>query len=149
MSGSRRTILINDVDAAGVVFYARAMAIAHEGYELAMAALGISFAEMIRTGAAALPVVRAEADFRRPLRHGDQVRLRVRLAELKSSSYRVVIDLHVEEEGKEGEAATVAVSVTQVHVHLDLTTRRAAALPPALLAALAQLEPHPSLSAPA
>jgi len=132
MATQTRTVLINDIDAAGVMFYARAMAMAHEAYELALLTGGIDFAQLIRAGVGALPVVHAEAVFHQPLRHGDRLTIAVLLKALSARSYTVRIVLMVRD--------VPAVSVTQTHVYLDLASRRAAALPDAISASLARLD---------
>jgi len=127
-----RTVLINDIDAAGVMFYARAMAMAHEAYELAALECGIDFAQLIRAGVGALPVVHAEAVFHQPLRHGDKLTIAVLLKSLSNKSYTVRIVLMVRD--------LPAVSVTQAHVYVDLASRRAAPLPDAISAGLARFD---------
>ena len=132
MPSQSRIVLINDIDAAGVMFYARAMAMAHEAYELALLELGIDFAALIRAGVGALPVVHAEAVFHQPLRHGDKLTIAVLLKSLSNKSYTVRIVLMVRD--------LPAVSVTQAHVYVDLASRRAAPLPDAISAAVARLD---------
>ncbi len=126
-----RTVLINDVDAAGVVFYARSIAIAHEAYEVAMATCGLPFARVVAGGRYALPVVHVEADYRRALRHGDALECRVQCGATSRASYTILIALW--SRGAE------AIAVTQVHVQLDLASARAVRLDEEVSAALARL----------
>jgi acyl-CoA thioesterase FadM len=126
-----RRILLSDVDAAGVLFCARGLAIAHDGYEQAMAAAGLPLEAVIQGRRYALPLVRAEIDFRAALRQGDEIETAVRLLEIGSSSYVVSCTLL--------KAGSVAVAVKQVHVHLDLASMRASPVPPELAAALGRL----------
>jgi 1,4-dihydroxy-2-naphthoyl-CoA hydrolase len=128
-----RTVLINDVDAAGVVFYARSIAIAHEAYEEAMARCGLPFARVVASQRYALPVVHVEADYRRALRHGDLIECRVRAGEASRASYTILVGLW--------SGGAEAVAIKQVHVQLDLASARAVRLDDEVRAALDRLGP--------
>ena len=82
-------VSLHDTDAAGVLFFAHLFRHAHDAYEAWMGELGFALDEMIRDGGLALPLVHAEADFKRPLRHGDLIRVEVRVDELRASSFGV------------------------------------------------------------
>lgn len=126
-----RRVLLNDVDAAGVVFYARIMAMAHESYEEAMAGIGLALDELIRAGRLGLPLVHAEADFQRPLRHGELVETRVALARIGESSFSVRIGFAV--------GGAPCAQVTQVHACVDMDRLAAVPIPEPMRAALGRL----------
>ena len=132
-----RRVLLNDVDAAGVVFYARIMAMAHEAYEEAMARAGLALDELIRAGRAGqsvrigLPLVHAEADFSRPLMHGELVETRVALERVGEKSLTVSVAFSVG-----GQPAAV---VKQVHACVDMDRRESVVVPPEMRAKLALL----------
>jgi 4-hydroxybenzoyl-CoA thioesterase len=128
-------ILINDVDAAGVAFFARLVAIAHEGYEHALAAAGLPIAALIREGRYGLPVVHIESDFAHPVRHGDVLVATVACERIGGSSYACRIDLVIEAEGRSTPAATVR----QVHACIDVARGASTPLPEAIRAALQRL----------
>jgi 1,4-dihydroxy-2-naphthoyl-CoA hydrolase len=128
---SQRRVLLNDVDAAGVVFYARIMAMAHEAYEEAMARAGLALDELIRAGRIGLPLVHAEADFSRPLTHGELVETRVALERVGEKSVTVTIAFAV--------GGQPAALVKQVHACVDMDRRASVAVPPEMRAKLALL----------
>ena len=118
-----------DIDAAGIVFYAHLFRYAHEAYEQFMQQIGCSLQEMLAQGSYLLPLVHAEADYHRPLRYADQLCLELRLKRLGRTSftlgYRVL-----------GEDQTTHASLETVHVALDRTTQRPLTLPDSLRKAL-------------
>jgi 1,4-dihydroxy-2-naphthoyl-CoA hydrolase len=128
---SARRILLNDVDAAGVVFYARIMAMAHEAYEAAMARAGLALDQLIRDGRLGLPLVHAEADFSRPLTHGEMVETRVALERVGEKSVTVRIEFNVG-----GQPAAV---VRQVHACVDMDRRESVPVPEDMRAKLSRL----------
>jgi acyl-CoA thioesterase FadM len=126
-----RILALDDIDAAGVAFGPRLIALAHHAFEQAMADAGAPLPDLLREGRWAMPLVRIDTVFTAPLRHGDRVGWTVRLERLGDTSATLRID-----------AATgtgPAYSVTQVHVCLDRTTGRPAPWPVPLRAALERL----------
>jgi 1,4-dihydroxy-2-naphthoyl-CoA hydrolase len=66
-------VRFQDVDAAGIVFFARLFDLMHDAYVAFLADRGIALAEEIRTGTYIAPLSHAEGDFLRPLRFGDLI----------------------------------------------------------------------------
>jgi acyl-CoA thioesterase FadM len=126
-----RRILLDDCDAAGVVFGPHIAALAHQAYEEALAALGIDFAALIRGGELALPYVHLECEFRAPMRHGDLVDWRVSCSRIGGSSFTMRIEAVV--------GATSCAVVNQTHVAIDPRLRSKVTLPTELRAALTTL----------
>jgi 1,4-dihydroxy-2-naphthoyl-CoA hydrolase len=124
------TVRLNDIDAAGVVFAARICAIAHECYEDDLAAAGLPLARLLAEGSCLLPLVRLEADFRAPLRHGDRLTTRYAV-ECGTDRYHVTIELRLDDD-------RVAGRVIQHHRCLS-AARQACSLPPAVRDALTRL----------
>ena len=62
-----RRVYLGDTDAAGVVYFAKGMEICHEAYEESLASSDISLEQMLADKKVALPIVRAEIDFLRPM----------------------------------------------------------------------------------
>ncbi|MBA2479390.1 MAG: acyl-CoA thioesterase [Planctomycetes bacterium] len=131
-----RRVLLNDVDAAGVVFYARIMAIAHECYEEAMAGSGLGLDALIRAGRIGLPLVHADADFSHPLRHGDQVACSVCCETIGTKSFTIRVDLTVL-----GAEPRAAATVRQIHACVDMDRLQSMPLPADLRAKLTALAP--------
>jgi 1,4-dihydroxy-2-naphthoyl-CoA hydrolase len=83
-------IRLHDTDAAGVLFYGHLFRHAHDAYESFMEAIGFPLHELIGTGTApgvGLPIIRAQAQYLRPLRQGDAVRIELRVAEVRNRSF--------------------------------------------------------------
>ena len=128
------TVPFQDIDAAGIVFYAHLFRYAHEAYEHFMQQTGCSLHRLLTEGSYLLPLVHAEADYHRPLRHADRLTIELRLQKLGQSSftlgYRVL-----------GEDQTEHAGLETVHVALDRTTHQPMALPDSLREALASIGP--------
>ncbi len=120
------SIRLHDTDAAGRLFFAHLFRHAHDAYEALMSSLGFPLAALIREGETLLPLTHAQADYRRPMLHGDRVRVEVRVMEVRRRSFAIGYRFL----GEQGE--TLA-SARTVHV---LINNDPAALPPALHAAL-------------
>lgn len=123
------TVPFQDIDAAGVVFYAHLFRYAHEAYEHFMQHIGCSLQELLAEGSYLLPLVHAEADYRRPLHHADRLTIELWLKTLGQTSftlgYRVL-----------GDDQTQHARLETVHVALDRTTQRPLTLPASLREAL-------------
>jgi acyl-CoA thioesterase FadM len=127
-------IRLNDIDAAGVVFGPRLIALAHEAAEDALRVAGLDFAMVLKEGAYALPLVRIESDFAAPVRHGDELVPTVVVARTGGKSFTLEIRLDLAD-------GTRAATVTQTQVVIGLPERRPMALPAEVVAALGRLTP--------
>ncbi len=119
----RFRVALHDTDAAGVLFFAHLFRHAHDAYEVWMAALGFPLDAMLRDGGLRLPIVDAEADYRRPLRHGDTVTVHLAVAETGDSAF--TLDYRFLDA-----TGALAASARTVHVGIDRSDDRA--LPEAL-----------------
>lgn len=121
----QRLVRFPDVDAAGVVFFARYLEWFHDAYFAWLAAHGIDPTKMFEPGGWGTPLVHAEADFQASLVPGDRVGIELRSEKIGGSSftlsYRMV-----------GEQAKLHATGRTVHVCLDVTTRRPRPIPAAL-----------------
>jgi len=125
----RFRVSLHDTDAAGVLFFAHLFRHAHDAYEAWMTELGFPLDEIIRDGHLALPLVHAEADYKRPLRHGDLIRVELRLDELRASSFSVGYRFMTTE-------VAVAATARTIHVAIRPGDSASRSLPDALAAAL-------------
>ncbi len=123
-----RRILLDDCDAAGVVFGPRIVALAHHAYEESLAAVGVDLAALIRAGELALPYVHLDCEFRAPLRHGDELRLAVTCEKIGTTSFTMAIEFF--------RAAESCAKVRQTHVAIACATRAKTELPATIRAAL-------------
>ena len=95
-----RTVLFQEVDAAGIVFYSRIFDWFHDAYFAHLAAHGIDVPHVLATDAWAGPLVHAEADYHRPFRFGD--RITVQMLSVKLGGTALTIEYRI----VDGEAAT-------------------------------------------
>jgi len=82
-------VALHDTDAAGVLFFAHLFRHAHDAYEAFMAEIGWPLPALIRDGELALPLVHAEADYLRPMRHGARVAIEVQVRRVGRTSFQI------------------------------------------------------------
>jgi YbgC/YbaW family acyl-CoA thioester hydrolase len=126
------TVPFQDIDAAGIVFYAHLFRYAHEAYEQFMREAGCSLRELLADGSYLLPLVHAEADYRRPMRHADELQIELRLKRLGGTSFTLGYRVLAEDQSEHA-------SLETVHVAIDRETHRPMTLPDSLRKALARL----------
>lgn len=124
-----RTVRLADTDAAGVVFFARTLAICHEAYEESLATAGIDLNGLLGATGIVVPISRSEADYKRPLRPGDKLRISVSPALLTDHSFAIRFEIT-----KLGAIEKLAAVVRTEHVCTAPAKRARAALPAALAA---------------
>ena len=124
-----RTIHFADTDAAGVVFFANYLAICHEAYEEALAAAGLDVTAIFAANAIVIPIARSSAEYLRPLRAGDKVRVTVRPEPAGDDSFVINYELT-----RLGPIAKLAARVRTEHVSTSPQLRSRVSLPPALAA---------------
>lgn len=124
-----RTVRLADTDAAGVVFFARTLALCHEAYEESLAAAGLDLNDFLGRADIVVPISRSEADYKRPLRVGEKIRIAVTPSPLSANSFAVRYEIT-----KLGAAEKLAAVVRTEHVCTSIARRERAPLPPALAA---------------
>lgn len=133
------TVRFGDVDAAGILYYPRLYHCLHVAMEEVFAAeLGIDYAELVGRDRRGFPTVSVETEFRRPLRHGDEIEVEVAVERVGRSStawrYRVF---------RRGESEP-AIESRQITANMDLDTGKAEEIPAELRAGLERLRPEPA-----
>jgi 1,4-dihydroxy-2-naphthoyl-CoA hydrolase len=123
-----RIVRFQDVDAAGVVFYARVFDYFHDAYVSCLRSRGASLEAALSSGAWAAPLRRAEADYRRPLRFGDAIRVSVASARVEETEF--TLEYRIDRDGE-----TVCVGRT-IHVSVDPETFVRAPVPDVVKEAL-------------
>ena len=88
-----RTIHFPDTDAAGVVFFANYLSICHEAYEEALGAAGLDVATFFSANGIVVPIAKSTAEYLRPLRVGDKIRVTVRPEPLSVNSFALNYEL--------------------------------------------------------
>lgn len=124
-----RTVRFADTDAAGVVFFARYLAICHEAYEEALAAAGMELGKFFAANAVVVPIARSECDYLRPLAPGDRLRVTVAPVALTAESFALRYELF-----RLGPPEKLAARARTEHVCIAAATRQRQPLPPALAA---------------
>lgn len=79
-------IRLQDIDAAGVMFFAHYFDKAHSVYEAFMRHIGFPLPELIGQGRL-LPLVGTSAEFFHPVRHGDRLAVELRVERVGKTSF--------------------------------------------------------------
>ncbi|HEU5077146.1 MAG TPA: thioesterase family protein [Polyangiaceae bacterium] len=90
-----RRVRFQDVDAAGVIFFAAVFEYCHDLYVEYLDAHGVSLVEVLKQRQWAAPIRHAEADYLQPLRFGDEILVSLPVAHLDESEltlgYRITL----------------------------------------------------------
>lgn len=126
-----RTIHFAETDAAGIVFFARYLMLCHEAYEESIAAAGLDVARVFSTAdGLMLPITRSHAEYLRPLRAGDKVRISVAPTRLNDHSFSLAYEITRLTETID----KIAARATTEHTCIAVATRERTTLPPELAA---------------
>jgi 1,4-dihydroxy-2-naphthoyl-CoA hydrolase len=128
LHSEERIVAFQDVDAAGIVFFARVFDYFHDAYVAFLRARGVPLETALQDGSWVAPLRHAAADYRRPLRFGDPITISLVRIDLEETEYRVVYRIETSD-GLACEGETV-------HVSVDPTTFRRSAIPDGLQRAL-------------
>lgn len=128
-----RRIQFQEIDAAGVVYFARFHDIAHQVWEQVLLDVGYDLATPLAARTFGYPLVHCEADFRHPLRHGDSAAIDVTCVKVGTTSFTIRFAFSL------AATATDVATLTHVHACVDLKAMKAAPVPCGLLAALERL----------
>ena len=120
------TIRLHDTDAAGVIYFAAVLRIAHDVYEQFLEAHGESIRATLDGRTLAYPVVHAEADYRRPIRLGDRLSIRLDATRAGEGSFTTRYTFS----NGQGE---IAAEASLVHAAVDVTSGRPVPLPDAMV----------------
>ena len=115
------TVRVHDTDAAGVVFFANYFRIAHTAYEAFMASVGCGIDKIIEQSHFLLPVVHAEADYKKGLSLGEELTIAMK-AEVRTRSFAIsyrITDVQ----------GNVAAELQTVHASINNKTKKIIPLP--------------------
>jgi len=130
---TRISVRFGDTDPAGSVYYPVLFHYLHVAMEEFFAlACGVSYARLIADERIGFPVVKSDAEFFAPLLYGDEAKIEVRV--LRTGRSSVTLEYIVR---RAGDGALV-MCANQVHVTMDLNTRRATPISDELRAAFAR-----------
>lgn len=85
-----RPVRFEEVDTAGIVFFARFLSYAHEAMEALLGGLDGGYVRLVNERRIGMPAVHVSCDFRSPLRFGDVARIETHVVRIgnKSVAYR-------------------------------------------------------------
>jgi YbgC/YbaW family acyl-CoA thioester hydrolase len=112
-----RRVRFQDIDAAGILFYARAFEYLHDAYAALLEARGIDLPAVIRERRWGAPLAHAEADFKAPMRYGDRVVVAILRGAVGTTSLKVFYEVRAEDD-----PAHVHCTGMTTHVFIDLST---------------------------
>ena len=84
-----RKVYLGDTDAAGVVYFAKGLAICHEAYEESLADTKIEIRQMLNDGVVALPIIHAEIDFHKPMFCGDLLVIKLKTSQISKNEFAI------------------------------------------------------------
>jgi len=113
-----RSIRFEDVDAAGIVFFARFLGYAHEAMENFFGGLPGGYAHLILERRVGLPAVKVNMSFHAPVKYGDALRIETSTAHLGNRSATLRYRMFRERDG----VLSAQVEHTIVTTNLDTIT---------------------------
>ncbi|MDJ0797044.1 MAG: thioesterase family protein [Calothrix sp. MO_167.B12] len=120
-----RTVRFQDTDAAGVVYFANALAICHEAYEESLEISGINLQDFFGNSSLAFPIVHSSIDFLRPMFCGNKLLVSLIPQKLGIDKFEINYEILVAD-------MLVSKAVTR-HVCIDTNTRKKNRLPVQML----------------
>ncbi|MBC8214407.1 MAG: acyl-CoA thioesterase [Candidatus Marinimicrobia bacterium] len=108
----------SEVDAAGVMFFARAFELFHIAYEDFMAKINLDLHKMFLEKGTALPVVHTEADYKKSIKLGETVIISLEILDIETRSYTIAYKIF-------GEDETLRVKGITKHVFVDASFKSA------------------------
>ena len=123
------TVKLRDTDAAGLLFFSNIFNITHDAYEAFMDHAGVGIGEFIKEKKYMLPIVHAEADYKKSQFVGDKLVIFIQCEKIGKSSYTLLYNVL----DQQGETTSI---VKTVHVVLEKKTRAIVSVPKKLRGAL-------------
>ncbi len=120
-----------EVDRAGIVFFSRVFEFCHSAYEELLMSIDCGVERLIERDGLGMPLVHAEADFKRPMRMGEPLDIRVAVERLTEHSIGFRYTLS-------GTDEVVRASALLVHAFVSFDGFEATTAPAVLLEGLRQ-----------
>ena len=115
-------VRFQDVDAGGVLFFGRIFDYCHEAYEEFIASSGADRAKYFAGGEFLVPIAHAEADYRTPIRHGEQVIVAIDVTRVGRASFRLRYKVT-------GPAGDLRVEAVTIHAFVNFATMKPIPIP--------------------
>ena len=132
MIDHERAVRFEEVDAAGILFFARFATYCHEAMELFFESLPGGYAAMIMDRKIGFPAVHVTSDFVSPIRYGDVARITGTVTKLGTTS------VHFDFVVTRADDGTSVAKMSHVHVCTDLKTLTKLPFPADIRAALSK-----------
>lgn len=126
-----RPVRFEEVDAAGILFFARYLSFCHDAMDRFFDGMPGGYVDLITRRKIGFPAVHVEGDFTAPLRYGDVARISVTVARIGDSSATLRYAMKRARDGAD------AAQITHVVVVTDLTTMTKVSMPDDVRAHLA------------
>ncbi len=110
-------IKLHETDAAGLLFFSNQFKMVHDAYESLLEKIGFGFADLIRNEDFFLPIVHAEADYKKPLFVGDLIEIQVVVDNVGETSFTFAYNLFNTQQEIVGTARTVHVTIDKKSHH--------------------------------
>jgi len=121
MPGHKFTLPLQEVDHAGVMFFAHLFSHAHDAYAELMQSMGFPLHQIIDAGEYHIPLVHAEADYMAPMRHGQQIEVRILIESPVNSSFALKYEFITNDE--------LCARASTRHVFIDAGTGNPISIP--------------------
>ena len=108
-------VRFQDVDAAGVLFFGRIYDYCHHAYEEMMESEGVDRALYFAGASYLVPIAHSEADYRKPIRHGERIQVRIDVTRVGKASF--TLRYHVT--GMDGDLRVEASTVDRKSTRLN------------------------------
>lgn len=131
-----RLVRFQDIDAAGIVFFARVLEYFHDAWVNCLSVEGFALPKLLRDKPWKLPIVHAEADYLGPMRFGDAIVVEV--VGVKRGAKSVAVGYRAR-----SEAGRMLAAGQVVHACVDATTFRPIPMPEELMQALTRAPGKP------
>ncbi|WP_457667277.1 acyl-CoA thioesterase [Thiolapillus sp.] len=118
-------VRFQDLDPAGILFFARLFDHVHDAYAALLADVGFSVKTILETGEYLVPLVHAEADYLHPMRLDDPVRVTVIAQTSGNSSLSFSYTFYKD--------STCCATAKTTHVFIDGHSRKPVSAPEMLL----------------
>ena len=126
------TVRFHEVDRAGIVFFGRVFEYCHTAFEEFLAAAADGLASVFDQEGWGMPLVHAEADYQRPMKMGDRIKVELRVDRLGSTSITFGFTLV-------GADGTQRANAQLVHAFVDLERFQKRSVPETITRALEKL----------
>ena len=119
-----RAVRFGETDPAGVVHFHHLLRWCHEAYEESLSTFGVPAEDVFSSPRAALPIIHCQAQYYRPMRHGDSLLIHLGCQMVDLTGFEVHYGFHCNQQ-------MVATGLTR-HLCIHPSTRKRQVLPAAI-----------------